>query len=109
MYFLSQTYRQFYPNTHTYQYDANGNLTYVATGRKMKDGHTEDLISERKLLWDDENRLMAISDNGYVSTYRYDDTGNRTVKLSGNAVFVCASDSSNGFTQTNRFTAYHNP
>ena len=41
MYFLSQTYRQFYPNTHTYQYDANGNLTYVATGRKMKDGHTE--------------------------------------------------------------------
>lgn len=98
-------------NTHTYQYDANGNLTYVATGRKMKDGHTEDLISERKLLWDDENRLMAISDNGYVSTYRYDDAGNRTVKLSGNgnAVFVCASDSSNGFTQTDRFTAYPNP
>ncbi len=98
-------------NTHTYQYDAIGNLTYVATGRKMKDGHTEDLISERKLLWDDENRLMAISDNGYVSTYRYDDAGNRTVKLSGNgnAVFVCASDSSNGFTQTDRFTAYPNP
>ena len=49
--------------------------------------------------------------NGYVSTYRYDDAGNRTVKLSGNgnAVFVCASDSSNGFTQTNRFTAYPNP
>ena len=111
MYFLSQTYRQFYPNTYTYQYDANGNLTYVATGRKMKDGHTEDLISERKLLWDDENRIMAISDNGYVSTYRYDDAGNRTVKLSGNgnAVFVCASDSINGFTQTNRFTAYPNP
>ena len=49
--------------------------------------------------------------NGYVSTYRYDDAGNRTVKLSGNgnAVFVCASDSSNGFTQTKRFTAYPNP
>ena len=70
-------------NTHTYQYDANGNLTYIATGRKIKDGHTEDLISEHKLLWDDENRLVAISDNGYVSTYRYDDAGNRTVKLSG--------------------------
>ena len=98
-------------NTHTYQYDANGNLTYVATGRKMKDGHTEDLISERKLLWDDENRLMAISDNGYVSTYRYDDAGNRTVKLSGygEAVFVNASDVGNVSTQTNRFTAYPNP
>ena len=49
--------------------------------------------------------------NGYVSTYRYDDAGNRTVKFSGNgnAVFVCVSDSSNGFTQTNRFTAYPNP
>lgn len=108
---LTKTYNSYHTNTHTYQYDANGNLTYVATGRKMKDGHTEDLISERKLLWDDENRLMAISDNGYVSTYRYDDAGNRTVKLSGNgnAVFVCASDSSNGFTQTDRFTAYPNP
>ncbi len=98
-------------NTHTYQYDANGNLTYVATGRKMKDGHTEDLISERKLLWDDENRIMAISDNGYVSTYRYDDAGNRTVKLSGHgeAVFVNGSESGSIFTQTNRFTAYPNP
>ncbi len=98
-------------NTHTYQYDANGNLTYVATGRKMKDGHTEDLISERKLLWDDENHLMAISDNGYVSTYRYDDAGNRTVKLSGHgeAVFVNGSESGSIFTQTNRFTAYPNP
>ncbi len=98
-------------NTHTYQYDANGNLTYVATGRKMKDGHTEDLISERKLLWDDENRLMAISDNGYVSTYRYDSDGNRTVKLSGygESVFVNGSDTGNVLTQTNRFTAYPNP
>ena len=110
MYFLSQTYRQFYPNTHTYQYDANGNLTYVATGRVMKDGHTENLISERKLLWDDENRLMAISDNGYVSSYRYDNVGNRTVKLSGygEAVFINGDESGNGFNQTNRFTAYPN-
>ena len=98
-------------NTHTYQYDANGNLTYIATGRKIKDGHTEDLISEHKLLWDDENRLVAISDNGYVSTYRYDDAGNRTVKLSGHgeAVFVNGSESGSIFTQTNRFTAYPNP
>ncbi len=55
--------------------------------------------------------LFNITHNNHHSTYRYDDAGNRTVKLSGNgeAVFVCASDSSNGFTQTNRFTAYPNP
>ena len=55
--------------------------------------------------------LFNITHNNHHSTYRYDDAGNRIVKLSGHgeAVFVCASDSSNGFTQTNRFTAYPNP
>lgn len=49
--------------------------------------------------------------NGYVSTYRYDDAGNRTVKLCGNgeAVFVNGDESGSIFTQTNRFTAYPNP
>lgn len=49
--------------------------------------------------------------NGYVSTYRYDDAGNRIVKLSGQgeAVFVNGSESGSVFTQTNRFTAYPNP
>ena len=48
--------------------------------------------------------------NGYVSTYRYDDTGNRSVKLSGNgeAVFVNGDESGSIFTQINRFTAYPN-
>lgn len=43
--------------------------------------------------------------------YRYDDAGNRTVKLSGHgeAVFVNGSESGSIFTQTDRFTAYPNP
>jgi len=43
--------------------------------------------------------------------YRYDDAGNRTVKMSGHgeAVFVNGSESGSIFTQTDRFTAYPNP
>lgn len=64
-------------------YDANGNLTYEATARKKADGHYEPVAMERKLLWDEENRLRAISENGYVSTYVYDADGERTVKMHG--------------------------
>ncbi len=110
MYFLSQTYRQFYPNTHTYQYDANGNMVLDSIGRVMKDGHLEENISKRQLLWDDENRLLAINDNGYVSSYLYNANGDRTVKLSGNneAVYVNTIPSANE-TQTDRFTIYPSP
>ena len=110
MYFLSQTYRQFYPNTYTYQYDANGNMVLDSIGRVMKDGHLEENISKRQLLWDDENRLLAINDNGYVSSYLYNANGDRTVKLSGNneAVYVNTIPSANE-TQTDRFTIYPSP
>ncbi|MGC3979154.1 MAG: hypothetical protein QM751_13575 [Paludibacteraceae bacterium] len=40
-------------------------------------------VNERKLLWDEENRLLALSDNGYVSNYLYDAAGERTVKMHG--------------------------
>ncbi len=61
-----------------YSYDANGNLLCVITGTKNTDGK---LIrnNERKLLWDEENRLLALSDNGFVSNYWYDAAGERTV------------------------------
>ena len=110
MYFLSQTYRQFYPNTYTYQYDANGNMVLDSIGRVMKDGHLEENISKRQLLWDEENRLLAINDNGYVSSYLYNANGDRTVKLSGNneAVYVNTIPSANE-TQTDRFTIYPSP
>ena len=79
-------------------------------GRVMKDGHLEENISKRQLLWDDENRLLAINDNGYVSSYLYNANGDRTVKLSGNneAVYVNTVPSANE-TQTDRFTIYPSP
>jgi YD repeat-containing protein len=93
-----------------YTYDANGNLIYVNTGRYKKDGSYDTTRDERKLLWDEENRLLAVDDNGFVSNYWYDAAGDRTVKTSGEGegVFVLGKFSG-GRTQTADFTLYVNP
>ncbi len=66
-----------------YAFDANGNQTQVATGKEAKEG-VEELpqANLRQLLWDEDNRLLAINDNGHVSNYFYDANGERTVKMS---------------------------
>ncbi|MBP1531824.1 MAG: hypothetical protein ILA39_06840 [Bacteroidaceae bacterium] len=48
--------------------------------RLMNDGHNETSTDERKLIWDEENRLLAVDDNGFVSNYWYDADDERTVK-----------------------------
>ncbi len=65
------------------RYDANGNLVYVYTSRTKKDGMADEKIAERKLKWNEENRLLAADENGFVSNYWYDADGERTVKTSG--------------------------
>ena len=69
-------------NNHAYEYDANGNLVYVNTSRTKKDGVADEKTAERKLKWDEENRLLASDDNGFVTNYWYDADGERTVKTS---------------------------
>ncbi|GHT17488.1 hypothetical protein FACS189429_1680 [Bacteroidia bacterium] len=94
---------------HAYEYDLNGNLVYVNTAREKKDGTKTDKNSERKLLWDEENRLEAIDDNGFVSNYWYDAAGERTVKTSGDAEQMYVNGLfSGGNTETAKFTAYVN-
>ncbi|GHT17512.1 hypothetical protein FACS189429_1760 [Bacteroidia bacterium] len=96
--------------SHAYEYDLNGNLVYVNTAREKKDGTKTDKNSERKLLWDEENRLEAIDDNGFVSNYWYDAAGERTVKTSGDAEQMYVNGLfSGGSTSTVNFTAYVNP
>ncbi|MDH6353690.1 RHS repeat-associated protein [Dysgonomonas sp. PH5-45] len=94
----------------TYDYDLNGNLTYVNFSRWKETGKRIPGGSERKLRWDEENRLSSISDNGYVSSYLYDASGERVVKSSGgsNGVFVNGVFSG-GNTETTRFTTYVSP
>ena len=69
-------------NSHAYEYDANGNLIYVNTSRTKKDDMADEKTTERKLKWDEENRLLASDDNGFVTNYWYDADGERTVKTS---------------------------
>ncbi len=56
---------------HAFTYDANGNQL----------GWTHDRNGTRRTtVWDEENRIQSISDNGHTKRYKYDDTGRRVIK-----------------------------
>jgi len=55
----------------TFRYDVNGNQT----------GWTDDVSGQRRdTVWDEENRIQSLFDNGHEKTYKYDDTGERVIK-----------------------------
>jgi len=92
--------------TSEFSYDANGNLIYTATVTNNKLQAT----NTRKLLWDEENRLLGVSDNGFVSQYWYDAAGERTVKESFDNDGVYVNGALSGArTGTSKFTAYISP
>jgi RHS repeat-associated protein len=65
----------------TYTYDANGNQL----------GWTHDTNGTRRnIVWDDENRIQSVADNGATKVYTYDDQGNRAIKRGpqGETVYV---------------------
>ncbi len=97
-------------NGHKYEYDLNGNLVYINTSRVKHDGKEDEKATEQKYKWDEENRLLAADENGFVSNYWYDADGERTVKTSGEneAIFV-NSEFSGGNTGTARFSLYVSP
>ena len=97
-------------NGHKYEYDANGNLIYINTLRVKKDGKEDEKTTEQKYRWDEENRLLAADENGFVSNYWYDADGERTVKTSGeNEAIYVNSEFSGGNTVTARFSLYVSP
>jgi RHS repeat-associated protein len=64
-----------------FSYDANGNLT----------GWLSDSNNNRRaIVWDEENRIQSISDNGHTMTYKYNDVGRRVMKKGpqGETVYV---------------------
>ena len=65
---------------------------------------------DRKLRWDEENRLTASDDNGFVTNYWYDADGERTVKTSGEGEqFYVNSEFAGGRTNTAKFSLYVSP
>ena len=97
-------------NGHRYLYDANGNLVYINTSRVKKDGKEDEQAVEKKYRWDEENRLLASDENGFVASYWYDADGERTVKSSGEGEQIYVnSEFSGGVTNTAKFSLYVSP
>ena len=64
----------------------------------------------RIMQWDEENRLTASDDNGFVTSYWYDASGERTVKSSGeNAAMFVNAEFADGTTNTAKFSLYVSP
>ena len=57
-----------------YTYDANGNPTLVTN---------DSTNTTREMYWDEDNRLMVLSDNGKTSRYTYNGAGERIMKSYG--------------------------
>jgi len=99
---------------HSYEYDNNGNILYVNTLRLKPDmtaqPDTVQRTREEKFRWDEENRLTALSQNGYVSHYWYDADGERTVKMHGGSMAVFVNSERDGRSlDSQQTTAYFSP
>ena len=78
--------------------------------RTLNDEHNKIDTEERKLKWDEENRLLASDDGGFVTNYWYDADGERTVKTSGESEQVYVnSEFAGGRTSTAKFSLYVSP
>ena len=38
--------------------------------------------TRRTIVWDEENRIQSVADNGQTQDYKYDDAGERVIKCS---------------------------
>ena len=78
---------------------SNGNPVYY-----------EESKSFRSMVWDEENRLRGINDNGKLHLYTYDHTGERAVKSSGESSTVVTNGLTSAvITHMDDYTAYVNP
>ena len=99
---------------HSYEYDNNGNIVYVNTSRLKPDmtaqPDTVQKTREERFRWDEDNRLTALSQNGYVSHYWYDADGERTVKMHGGSMAVFVKSKRDGRSlDSQQTTAYFSP
>ncbi len=84
-----------------YTYDANGNQT----------GWMHDTSGQqRQILWDEENRIKAIADNGALFNYVYDAGGERVLKSNGGGQNVKVNGkNAGGNGSIGNYTIYVNP
>ena len=65
--------------------------------------------SKRFLCWDEQNRLLGVSDNKYLSCYQYDANGERTYKLTGGYASQNVSGNWRYYYQMSNATLYTSP
>lgn len=84
-----------------YAYDANGN---------QLGWRGENFPGNRQIIWDEENRIMGVSDEGYISRYTYDASGERAIKSHGGVqgVFINAAPAG-VVNHRDNYTAYVSP
>ncbi len=82
-----------------YTYDANGNPTLVTN---------DSANTTREMYWNEDNRLMVLSDNGKTSRYTYNAAGERIMKSYGTMEGVYINGAPQGITfhETDNFTLY---
>ena len=82
-----------------YTYDANGNPILVTN---------DSTNTTREMYWDEDNRLMVLSDNGKTSRYTYNAGGERIMKSYGTMEGVYINGAPQGITfhETDNFTLY---
>ena len=82
-----------------YTYDTNGNPTLVTN---------DSTNTTREMYWDEDNRLMVLSDNGKTSRYTYNAAGERIMKSYGTMEGVYINGAPQGITfhETDNFTLY---
>ena len=85
-----------------YTYDANGNPILV---------ENDSLNTERRMYWDEDNRLMVLSDNVKTSRYTYNAAGERIVKSHGDleGVYINGAPQGISFHETEDYTIYPAP
>ena len=85
-----------------YTYDANGNPILV---------ENDSLNTERRMYWDEDNRLMVLSDNGKTCRYTYNAAGERIVKSHGDleGVYINGAPQGISFHETEDYTIYPAP
>jgi len=63
----------------------------------------------RKLCWDEENRLMGVADDNFISYYMYDAGGERTYKLTGAFQDMVINGQQYNYNLMNNPTLYTSP
>lgn len=67
-------------------------------------------LTDMRYVWDTQNRLLAASSNGYVSTYIYDGDGQRVLKQHGGNEAVYTNGTQAALrSEPSQYTLYANP